>query len=53
MFVALAWTIPCCERLCLVMLQVKSPGDMRNFEAEKAKPQEDTGYKSTGLFADF
>lgn len=34
-------------------MQVKSPGDMRNFEAEKAKATGDTGYKSTGLFADF
>ena len=34
-------------------LQVKSPGDMRNFDAEKAKAPVDTGYKSTGLFTDF
>lgn len=34
-------------------LQVKSPGDPRNFEADKAKDDTDTSYKSTGLFADF
>jgi hypothetical protein len=41
------------ESLRWLMLQVKCAGDMRNFEAEKAKPAEDTGYKSTGVFADF
>lgn len=34
-------------------VQVKSPGDPRNFEAERAKDDVDTSYKSTGLFADF
>ena len=34
-------------------VQVKSPGDMRNFDVEKMKSPEDSGYKSTGLFADF
>ena len=34
-------------------VQVKSPGDMRNFDVEKMKAPEDSGYKSTGVFADF
>jgi hypothetical protein len=34
-------------------LQVKSPSDMRNFDTEASKARVDTGYKSTGLFADF
>lgn len=48
---ARACTATCAKRVS--RLQVKSPGDARNFEAEKAKDDVDTSYKSTGLFADF
>jgi hypothetical protein len=33
-------------------VQVKSAGDMRNFEADKARDEVDTSYKSTGQFSE-
>lgn len=34
-------------------MQVKSAGDIRNFEVDKARDDVDLAYTSTGQFADF